>query len=127
MFIPETSSTGDQNIETNPFLIDNERDIDMSASKCRHGRHGPRLPTVRRGHAHVPTTRRKMHGRRFWEIIVFREYTKMNNVSGADTNPSCATRTEQCHDGGAIFMSKFPSMTTQEELPVALGQFGEYE
>ena len=44
-----------------------------------------------------------MHG---WEIIVFRKYMKMNNVSGVETNaPSWATRTEQCHDEGAIFVS----------------------
>jgi hypothetical protein len=51
------------------------------------------------------------------EIIVFLRYTKMNKVSSMDTDTlSRVTRTEQGHDDGAIFVSNFPSTTTQEEL-----------
>ncbi|KAF8492404.1 hypothetical protein F5888DRAFT_1730566 [Russula emetica] len=54
------------------------------------------------------------------EIIVFRKYTKMNEVSGSmDTNtdtPSRATRTKQGRDDGAIFVSSFSPTTLQEEL-----------
>jgi RNA recognition motif-containing protein len=53
---------------------------------------------------------------------VFRKYTK---VSGMDAS-SWATLTEQCRDGGAIFVSNFPPTTTQEELLEALEPFGKY-
>jgi len=59
---------------------------------------------------------------------VFRKYTKMNKVSGMDTDTlSRATRTEQGRDDGAIFVSNFPPTTTQEELLEALKPFGKYE
>jgi hypothetical protein len=152
MSIPETSASSDQNTETDPSSSSSTTTITLTSLPPNTVRADIRpvfqcLGEITRifvqpdgrcadvVFADVHGVKRTLYAyaekllrARGREIIVFRKYTKMNKVSGMDTDTlSRATRTEQGRDDGAIFVSNFPPTTTQEELLEALKPFGKYE
>jgi hypothetical protein len=154
---PETSPSSDLNTETDLFssssssttttvkliyLPKNTVEADILPVFNRFGEiaHISVRPQGRRGEvvfADVHGVTRTLHASaeeplrvRGDEIIVFRKYVEVDTVSDMDTDtdtPWQATGTERGHNGGVIFVSDLPRMSTEEELAEALELFGAYE